>query len=126
MDGTVIQKNVRVGEYLPLDPKEPAIIIGDMRQLQIRADVDEQNAPGVKRDSPAVAFPKNRPDIEIPLTFEKIEPYVIPKKSLTGLSDERVDTRVLQVIYTFEPPQNYTLYIGQQVDVFIGSPEGEE
>jgi hypothetical protein len=43
---------------------------------------------------------------------------VIPKKSLTGGSTERVDTRVLQVIYQFDPP-NRPLYVGQQVDVYI-------
>jgi hypothetical protein len=43
---------------------------------------------------------------------------VIPKRSLTGDSTERVDTRVLQIIYRVErddPP----LFVGQQLDVFI-------
>jgi len=48
----------------------------------------------------------------------RIEPYVIPKKSLTGDNTERVDTRVLQVIYRFERP-SFPIYAGQQVDVFI-------
>jgi hypothetical protein len=44
---------------------------------------------------------------------------VIPKVSLTGSSTERVDTRVLQVIYSMKRPENPPLYVGQQVDVFI-------
>jgi hypothetical protein len=49
---------------------------------------------------------------------------VIPKKSLTGNGAERVDTRVLQVIYALYPiPRK--VYVGQQLDVFLVA-EGEE
>ena len=41
-------------------------------------------------------------DIHTPLHFVRFEPYVIPKESLTGDTTERVDTRVLQVIYSFD------------------------
>jgi len=47
---------------------------------------------------------------------------VIPKKSLTGDSTERVDTRVLQVIYRVKD-QNASLYVGQQMDVYIKTPD---
>src|SRR5215472_7779455 len=43
---------------------------------------------------------------------------VLPKKSLTGDSTERVDTRVLQVIYRIEE-NSFPLFVGQQMDVFI-------
>ena len=52
------------------------------------------------------------------LRFVREEPYVIPKKSLTGDNTERVDTRVLQAIYAVEGAKRQ-LYVGQQVDVFI-------
>jgi len=55
------------------------------------------------------------------LTFDRIEPYIVPKRSLTGDNRERVDTRVLQVIYRFERP-SFPLYVGQQVDVYIERP----
>jgi len=51
-----------------------------------------------------------------------VEPYVTPKTSLTGSSSERVDTRVLQVIYRFDR-RAIPAYVGQQVDVFIETPE---
>ena len=47
-----------------------------------------------------------------------MEPYVVPKKSLTGDSNERVDTRVLQALYRFDRKQ-LPIYVGQQMDVFI-------
>jgi hypothetical protein len=37
---------------------------------------------------------------------------------LTGDSTERVDTRVLQIIYSFERG-NLPIYVGQQMDVYI-------
>ena len=41
-----------------------------------------------------------------------------PKKSLTGDSSERVDTRVLQIIYQFDK-QDMPIFSGQQMDVYI-------
>lgn len=94
------------------------MLLGDTEQLQIRADVDEVNAPLVVPQAPAVASLKSRAEAQIPLTFIRIEPYVVPKRSLTGENTERVDTRVLQIIYRFERP-SFPVYAGQQVDVFI-------
>jgi RND family efflux transporter MFP subunit len=119
-DGTVLQVNTRAGEYAATSPKNPAIIIGDLNRFQIRADIDEQNATRIREGQKAVAHLKGDPKVSFPLEFSRIEPYVIPKVSLTGASTERVDTRVLQVIYTFVRPANVPpLYVGQQVDVFI-------
>jgi hypothetical protein len=53
------------------------------------------------------------------LQFVRVEPYVIPKRNLTGDSTERVDTRVLQVIYKL--PKEARLYPGQQMDLSIGA-----
>lgn len=117
-EGTVLQVNIRAGEYAMPGGTEPLILLGDTNQLQVRADVDEVNAPLIKPGSPAIAYPKGATTQPIQLTFVRIEPYIIPKKSLTGDNRERVDTRVLQVIYRFTPPP-FPVYTGQQVDVFI-------
>ncbi len=116
--GTLLQINVRAGEYATLGPSEPLMLLGETEQLQVRADVDEVNAPLVTPQAGGTASVKSLADRKIPLTFVRIEPYVIPKKSLTGENTERVDTRVLQVIYRFERP-SFPVYAGQQVDVFI-------
>jgi HlyD family secretion protein len=122
-DGTILQVNIRPGEYLTT-PKAPAVVLGDLDRFQIRADIDEQNAIRIRQDQKAEGYLKGDPKVKLKLEFSRIEPYVIPKVSLTGASTERVDTRVLQVIYTFaraagDPP----LYVGQQVDLFIEAPE---
>lgn len=122
-DGSILQVNVRTGEYAATSPKSPAMIVGDIDKLQIRADIDEQNAIRVRPGQAAFAYLKGDPKVTFPLEFVRVEPYVIPKVSLTGASTERVDTRVLQVIYSLQRPANPPLYVGQQVDVFIEAPE---
>jgi RND family efflux transporter MFP subunit len=116
--GTILQVNIREGEYATVNAIEALILLGDTKTLQVRADIDEVNAPLVVPGSAAVAYLKGRTEQAIPLIFERIEPYIVPKRSLTGDNRERVDTRVLQVIYQFEKP-NFPIYVGQQVDVFI-------
>ena len=116
--GTILQVNMRAGEYATVNATEPHLLLGDTETLQVRADIDEVNAPLVVPGSAAVAYLKGRTDEAIPLTFGRIEPYIVPKRSLTGDNRERVDTRVLQVIYRFDKP-TYPVYVGQQVDVFI-------
>ena len=117
-DGTILQVNVRAGEWASLTAQEPAILLGNLREFQLRADVDEDNASRVRPGCDAVAFIKGRRENPIPLRFVRIEPYIIPKRSLTGESSERVDTRVLQVIFRFEQP-SMPVYAGQQMDVFL-------
>lgn len=119
--GTILQVNIRSGEYAAVAPKSAAMVLGDVEHLQVRADVDEQNAPRLQPGQAATAYIKGDSTQPIPLTFVRIEPYVVPKVSLTGASNERVDTRVLQVVYTFSRPKDMPIYVGQQVDLFVKS-----
>lgn len=124
IDATVLQVGVRVGEFVAAGAKAP-VVLGDISKLQIRCDVDEQLAPRMRENLPAKGYLKGEnsqtgaADRAIPLRFVRIEPYVIPKVSLTGASTERVDTRVLQVIYQFERPADRAIFVGQQMDVYI-------
>ena len=125
--GTVLQVNIRAGETSSVSASEPAILLGQIDDLQIRADIDEDNASKVRPGCRAVAYLKGRREDAMPLSFVRIEPYILPKKSLTGESSERVDTRVLQVIFRFVRTAT-PVYVGQQVDVFLdaGEPNGVE
>jgi RND family efflux transporter MFP subunit len=118
-DGRILRLNLREGEYANANPPEPLMVLGDIDTLQIRADVDEQNAPLIQLNSRATAYIKGDSKNQLPLTFVRIDPFVVPKKSLTGDSTERVDTRVLQVIFNLKKPDGKMLYVGQQVDVYI-------
>lgn len=117
--GTILQVNIRPGEYASPSTATPPLLLGDLREVQVRAEVDEQIAPRVKPGKNAVGYVKGDTAFPIPMTFVRIEPYVVPKRSLTGLSTERVDTRVLQVIFKFDHPADRPLYVGQQIDLYI-------
>ena len=126
VNGQILQVKIHLGEYAPAgELATPLMLIGDIHKLVVRTDVDENDAWRVPRDSAgnsrAVAYLRGNRDIGCDLKFYRIEPYVIPKKSLTGDSTERVDTRVLQVLYTFDPGDK-PIYLGQQMDVFIETP----
>jgi multidrug resistance efflux pump len=119
VDGDVLQVNVRPGEYVGTPPGQALFMLGDVHKLHVRVDIDEHDIPRFKPGSPARANVRGNPQVTFPLKFVRVEPYVIPKKSLTGDNTERVDTRVLQVIYAVEATDNLPLYVGQQLDVFI-------
>jgi multidrug efflux pump subunit AcrA (membrane-fusion protein) len=114
----VLQVNVRPGEFVGAQPGQALILLGAVGRLHVRVDIDESDIPRFVPNMPGVAKPRGNPNVEFPIRFVRVEPYVIPKRSLTGSSLERVDTRVLQVIYALETKGN-TLYVGQQMDVFL-------
>jgi multidrug efflux pump subunit AcrA (membrane-fusion protein) len=118
-DGAILQLQIRAGEWAGTDPKNPALILGRTDLLQARVDIDEQNASRLNNPRNAIAHIKGDRDRPIALTYEYTEPYIVPKASLTGASTERVDTRVLQIIFSFTPTKEQSVYVGQQIDVFI-------
>lgn len=123
--GQVLQIDTRLGEFAQSgSPAPPLMLLGDASRLRVRVDVDENEAWRVRPGAPAEAFLRGNPQLHTPLQFERIDPYVVPKTSLTGASAERVDTRVLQVLYRFDRAA-LPAYVGQQVDVFIEAPSIE-
>jgi multidrug efflux pump subunit AcrA (membrane-fusion protein) len=121
-DGELLQVNVREGEFAPAAAlNEALMLLGDVETLQIRAEVDEQNAVLVEPNRPARGSLKQHADLAMDFRFVRVEPFVIPKRRLTGDSLERVDTRVLQIIYEFDHPA-FRVHVGQRVDVFIERP----
>jgi HlyD family secretion protein len=71
----------------------------------VRVDIDETETWRIHPGRAALARLRGNPEISAPLAFVRFEPYVLPKRSLTGETTERVDTRVLQAIYEFAPSE---------------------
>jgi HlyD family secretion protein len=59
----------------------------------------------------------------VPLEFVRVQPYVSPKVQLSDQRTERVDVRVLPIIFKFEKPKDIAMYPGQLVDVYIEEPQ---
>lgn len=117
--GKVLQIHIHPGQYASTGT--PLMLLGDSSELHVRADIDQNDAWRVRPGAPAMAFLRGNPKIALPLRFVRIEPTVVPRASLTGDSTQRVDTRVLQVIYRFAPGK-LPVYVGQQVDVYVDVP----
>ncbi len=123
-DGTILQVNTRPGEYVSTTATQNLVLMGNLDPLHVRVNVDEEDIPRLKLNAPAKG--KIRGDtrqVEIPMTFVRLEPYVVPKMSLTGLNVERVDTRVVQLIYAIDSNDKLVrekkILVGQLIDVFI-------
>ena len=114
----VLQVSVRPGEYVSAAAGQAIIVLGTVGRLHVRVDIDENDIARFKPGMSGVASPRGEAQTRFPLKFVRVEPYVIPKKSLTGGNTERVDTRVLQVIYAIDAA-NAPLYVGQQLDVSL-------
>lgn len=119
VNGQVLQVNIRAGEFAPAGiTATPMMLVGTVDPLHVRVDVDENDAWRVKADARAIGFLRGHKEINTKLRFVRFEPFVVPKRSLTGESTERVDTRVLQVIFAFDRA-DAPLYVGQQMDIYI-------
>lgn len=119
VDGEILKVNARPGEFAPTGGGDtPLITMGGTSPLHVRVDVDENDAWRVRAGAEGEGFVRGNPSLRTSLAFVRFEPQVIPKRSLTGASTERVDTRVLQVIFSFDP-RKLPVFVGQQMDVFI-------
>jgi multidrug resistance efflux pump len=122
-DGDILQVNVRPGQFAAALWNQALVVIGDSNRLHVRVDIDENDVPNFDPKANAEASLRGKSDVKFPLVPFKIEPYIIPKKSLTGDTTERVDTRVLQVVYALPENPGIPIYIGQQMDVTIPKAE---
>lgn len=121
INGQVLQVNIRVGESPVINSsinRQPLILFGDTQVYHVRVQIDEEDEWRFKQGAPAVAFVRGNSAISIPLSYVYIEPYITPKKSLSGSDLERIDTRVLEVVYKFQK-ENYPVFMGQLLDIYI-------
>jgi len=120
--GQILQIKTRLGQFAQQGVVNPPLmLLGSNTRLHVRVDIDETDSWRLRPDAPAVAFLRGNAELKTPLRFVRIEPYVVPKTSLTGDTPERVDTRVLQVIYSFDPT-SVPVHVGQLMDVYIQAP----
>ena len=130
-DATVLSVNTIPGSYIspqgsydmytqgPL----PVLVLGTPQaRLHVRCYVDEILLSRLPSPASMKAQMTIRgTDTKIALRFERIQPFVSPKIELSDQRQERVDVRVLPVIFSFAKPQGVNLYPGELVDVYLGN-----
>ncbi|HXY99010.1 MAG TPA: biotin/lipoyl-binding protein [Stellaceae bacterium] len=130
VDGVVLSVQATVGSYVSpqggydsyTQTFNPLIVMGAPQDhLAVRAYIDEILVPRLAEAGriDAQMFVRGT-NIHVPLAFARVQPYVSPKIELSNQRQERVDVRVLPVIFRFESPKNLNLYPGQLVDVYVG------
>jgi len=131
MDGAVLSTNVGSGMYVApagvyntytQATNDPLIVFGTSPQtLNVRVYVDEILIPrlAASKDLKGQMFVRGT-KASVPLEFVRLEPYVSPKISLSDERQERVDLRVLPVIFRFKTSESQPVYAGQLVDVYVG------
>ena len=130
VDGVVLALNTAVGSYVSsqgvydtyTQGATPVIVMGgEQAYLNVRCYIDEiliNRLPAPDHIS-AQMFIRGT-NTKIMLEFVRIQPYVSPKISLSDQRQERVDLRVLPVIFRFQNRDDIKLYPGQLVDVYVG------
>lgn len=117
--GQVLRVYAHPGELAPVMPvSKPLMYFGDTRLLHIRVDIDESEAWRLAEGARATATARGNRSIFCPLDFVRIESLVVPKSNSSGDSAERIDTRVLQLVFAVDPVK-FPVRPGQQVDVSI-------
>lgn len=132
-DGTMLSINVAVGSYVSAQGSyntytqgfTPILVMGGPQAyIGVRCYIDEILVSRLPQASQIRAEMLIRgTNIRIPLEYVRIQPYVSPKIELSSEQTERVDVRVLPVVFRFVKPKDINIYLGQLVDVYIGAAE---
>jgi len=128
-DGVVLSITTIVGSYVsPQGSYEtytqgmnPVLVLGTPQtNLQVRCYIDEILVPRLPPPSKIKAEMSIRgSSVKVPLDYVRVQPFVSPKIELSDQRQERVDVRVLPVIFKIEKPKDLNLYPGELVDVYI-------
>ncbi len=118
-DGVILRREIEPGEYASADNARPAMVLGSPKSLYVRAQVDEEDIGLASRLTSAVARTRGAVVEQFELKLVRIEPFARPKVDLTGSNVERVDTRVIDVVFSITRLPGIPLFPGQAVDVFV-------
>ncbi|MEM6458410.1 MAG: biotin/lipoyl-binding protein [Planctomycetota bacterium] len=124
LDAKVMQVNARPGAFASANTMEtPLLVLGRDAPPQLRVEIDEVDIARFTPDADAWASPRGDASRRLELELDFVEPLVEPKRNLAGRTNERVDTRVLRVVYTFADPPGL-IGVGQQFDVYVRANPG--
>jgi HlyD family secretion protein len=129
-DGVVLAVNTANGSYVSpqgaynayTQGQDPLIVMSaPQTTLAVRCYVDEILVSRLPAGDHIQAQMSIRgTDVKVPLEFVRVQPYVSPKIELSDQRQEKVDLRVLPVVFRFKMTSPTMAYPGQLVDVFIG------
>jgi len=125
-DGIVMAVNVTPGSFVSsqgaydqyTEGASPVLALG---VVNVRCYVDEILVPRLPVPAKMKAQMSIRgSSVRVPMEFVRVQPFVSPKIELSDEKAERVDVRVLPLIFRVKKPKEGNLYPGVLVDVYIG------
>ena len=129
-DGIVLAINPTVGSFVSAQGAydtytqgmDPVLVLGSPHaHLNVRCYVDEILVPRLPSpDKMKAQMSVRGSTVKIPMRYLRTQPTVSPKIELSDQRLERVDVRVLPVIFRLDKPTDVNLYPGLLVDVYIG------
>ena len=129
-DGVVLAIHPTVGSFVSAQGAydtytqgmTPVLELGSPHaHLNVRCYVDEILVPRLPSSARMRAQMSVRgSNVKIPLQYVRTQPIVSPKIELSDQRLERVDVRVLPVIFRIDTVKDLKLYPGQLVDVYVG------
>jgi HlyD family secretion protein len=135
VDGVVLAVNAAAGSFISTQGAYgtytegfgPVVVMAQSDPyFQVRCYIDEILIPKLPSPSQMKARMYLRgTDTSIALEFVRVQPYVTPKIELSDQRTERVDVRVLPVVFRFAPSKDMHVYPGQLVDVFLEAQSTE-
>lgn len=122
IDGTILQVKYRVGEYYnPASPSgiavEPLVVLGDLRALRVRMDVDERDIARVKLGAPGYVTLSAYPGRRFAGKIVEIGRRMGRKNVRTDDPVERLDVKILEVVLQIDQPDG--LVPGIRVTAYV-------
>ncbi len=129
-DGSVLAIQAAVGSYVVTSQGtydtytqafDPILVMGPSEDyVSVRCYIDEILIHRLKLGPQMQARMFIRgTNIGVPLQYVRVQPYVSPKIELSDEKLERVDVRVLPVIFRFARQKDLPVYPGLLVDVYV-------
>jgi len=129
-DGVVLRMAATIGNYISpqgvydtyTQGMIPIATMGVVEPyLAVRCYVDEILVPHLPKPETLEAqmMIRGETNYAIPLEFIRMQPYTIPNIELSNEITERVDVRVLPIVFKFKKPIDINIFPGQLVDVYL-------
>lgn len=118
-DGVILRRTAEVGSIVTLTVPAPVVTLADLRQLEIRAEVDEADVAAISLGQVAYATADAYGDRQFPVRITRITHELGRKTVRDDDPRARVDTRVLEVIATFDGTPGAELPLGLRMSVHI-------
>lgn len=117
--GTILRRTAEVGALVTLMPPQVVVTLADLRELEIRTEVDEADIAAISVGQPAYATADAFGDRRFPIRIVQITNELGRKTVRDDDPRARIDTRVLEVIARFDGTNTTTLPLGLRMSVHI-------